>query len=55
VGRRRRQQPEEAEPGFDWKTANDLIDKAMAMDAKLDRVLELLEEDDDDEQSGTDG
>lgn len=33
------------EQGFDWAGANDLIAFVMKMDGKLDRVLELLEED----------
>lgn len=44
-----RRQPE-PEPGLDWHTANELIDMIMGMDAKLDRILELLEEEDDGEE-----
>ena len=43
------------EPGLDWHTANRMIEKIMSIDAKVDRILELLEEEDDDEEvAGTD-
>ena len=32
------------DPPFDWESANALIEFVMRIDAKLDRVLALLEE-----------
>jgi hypothetical protein len=42
----------EPEPAFDRQPANDLIRKIVDRDGKLNRVLEILEE--DDEEEGTD-
>ena len=40
------------EDGFDWDSANALIDFLMGMDAKLDHILDLLEEGHAEEDDG---
>jgi hypothetical protein len=38
------------EEPLDWETTNDLIRLLMRIDAKLDEILDLLEEDDGEEE-----
>jgi hypothetical protein len=39
------------EPAITWEDVNSIIRKLMEMDVKLDRVLELLEADDGEEEN----
>jgi hypothetical protein len=48
---RRRPEPE---PALDRQTADDLIRKIMDCDDKVERVLEILEDGDEEEEADTD-
>ena len=45
----RRHAEPEPEPAFDRQTADDLIRKIMDCDVKLNRILEILEDNDEEE------
>jgi hypothetical protein len=45
----RRSDAEPEQPAFDRQTADDLIRKIMDCDEKLNRILDIMEEDDEEE------